>query len=470
MTRSDKPTEARSAAEAQETANVQLTAQLVARIERIPSSPFHLKARVIVGTATFFDAFDAMTVSYILPVLVGLWKLKPGAIGNMISSGYIGQILGAVFFGWLAERKGRMVALRLSVLIMSVFSLACAFAWDYNSLFTFRLIQGLGLGGEVPVAGAYINEIFKAKGRGRFVVLYEYLFVIGVFIASLLGYLMVPLLGWQSMFVLGAVPAVAVIFMQRSLPESPRWLAIHGRLEEAEKTVAIIEASASRGGKVQLPPIVPGVSMATKKTDVRELFKDRYLRRTLTVWVLWFGSYLLTNGLSPWLPTLWVSVYHLSLKDALFWAMGTRFVILITCLVIALYFDVVGRKVWFTGGLLGGAAFLLALWLMIFPTPFFTVWTMTTIAQLCVSLLNVALWAYNPELYPTRLRALGTSISTAWMRLASAIGPALTGYVMAAYSLNAVWLVFGVVVLISGIITWLFAVETRNRVLEEVSP
>ena len=210
--------------------------------------------------------------------------------------------------------------------------------------------------------------------------------------------------------------------------------------------------------------------MAMKKTDVRELFKQRYLRRTLTVWVLWFGSYLLTNGLSPWLPTLWRSVYHLSLSDALFWAMVTRIIILPACLVIALYFDIMGRKVWFTGGLLGGGMFLLILWLIRPPTPFFTVFMLTTLAQVCVSLLSVALWAYNPELYPTRLRALGTSISTAWMRLASAVGPAMVGFVMATYSLNAVWLVFGALLLMSGIITGLFAVETRNRVLEEVSP
>jgi len=99
------------------------TAQIVARIERIPASPFHIKARVIVGTATFFDAFDGLTIAYILPVLVPLWKLKHADIGSIISTGYIGQIVGAVFFGWLAERKGRMAALQWSVAVMSAFSL-----------------------------------------------------------------------------------------------------------------------------------------------------------------------------------------------------------------------------------------------------------------------------------------------------------------------------------------------------------
>ena len=470
MATSLKPTEAVPSAEVVAATDSQLTAQLVARMERIPASPFHTKARLIVGTATFFDAFDALTISYILPVLVVLWKIKPVHIGYMISTSYVGQIVGALFFGWLAERKGRMAALQWSVAVMSAFSLFCAFSWNYNSLFIFRLIQGFGLGGEVPVAAAYINEIFKAKGRGRFVVLYEYLFIIGMFAASLVSYVMVPKLGWQSMFVLGMLPAVLIIFMRRGLPESPRWLATHGRLDEAEKVVARIETSASRAGKVQLAPIVLRETMAAKKTSLRELFEGRYLRRTLTVWVMWFGSYFLTYGLQSWFPTLWTSHYHLSVSDSLFWSTGTRFFSLFTNILIALNFDIMGRKVWFTGGFFLAAVSLFLLWLMGPSSSFFTVYTITNIAVAGVGILNNALYAYNPEIYPTRLRALGTSISTAWLRVASAVGPVITGFVMTAYSLNTVWLVFGVVVLISGIITGLFAIETRNRVLEEVSP
>jgi putative MFS transporter len=448
----------------------QRTRQIVARIERIPACSWHMKARIIVGTATFFDAFDALTIAYILPVLVPLWQLKPGQIGNLISTGYVGQIAGALFFGWLAERKGRIVALQWSVVVMSVFSLLCASAWDYNSLFVFRLIQGVGLGGEVPVAAAYINEIFKAKGRGRFVVLYEYVFGLGIFIASLLGYLLVPHLGWESMFVIGAVPALAIIFMRRHLPESPRWLATHGRLDEAEEILAKIETDASRGGKVQLPSIVLGPAMLTKKTHVKELFEGRYLRRTLTVWVMWFGSYFLTYGLTTWFPTLWTTVFGLSISQSLFWTMITRLLSLLLSLVIAWHFDIVGRKVWFTGGLLVAAAAMLVLWSMGPATPFFTVLALTTIASLGTGILNSALYLYNPELYPTRLRSLGTSIGTSWLRAASVLGPIVTGYIMATTTLNMAWLVFGLVVLAAGIITWTLAVETRARVLEEVSP
>ena len=320
------------------------------------------------------------------------------------------------------------------------------------------------------MAVAYINEIFKAKGRGRFVVLYEYLFIIGMFAASFVAMVMVPNLGWKSMFVLGAVPAIVIIFMRRGLPESPRWLATHGRIDEAEKIVAAIEASASRGGKVALPPVAPAVTMAAKKTRLKELFEGRYLRRTLTVSVMWFGAYFLTYGLSTWLPTLWTSVYHLSVSQSLFWNTATRLCVLVSNMTVALNFDRFGRKVWFTGGFLLAGFFLIVLWLLGPKSPFYAVFIMTSLSSMSVGILSLALYAYNPELYPTRMRAVGTSVCTAWLRVASAVGPIIVGFVMTAYSLNSVWLVFGAVLVLSGVVTGLFSVETRNRVLEEVSP
>ena len=92
---------------------------------------------------------------------------------------------------------------------------------------------GLGLGGEVPIAAVYISEITRAKGRGRFVLLYELVFPIGLVSAALLGSWVVPNLGWHYMFLVGAAPAILALFMQRLLPESPRWLAVRGRDYEA---------------------------------------------------------------------------------------------------------------------------------------------------------------------------------------------------------------------------------------------
>ena len=258
-------------------------AQIVARMERLPFTRFHLKARVLVGTATFFDAFDALSIAYVLPVLIPLWGLNPGRIGALISIGYVGQLAGAILLGWLAERRGRKFSLLLSVLILSLFSLLCAASWDYSSLFLFRALQGIGLGGEVPVAASYINEISKAKGRGRFVLLYELIFPVGLLSAAIVGWWVVPLWGWQVMFLIGALPGLVVLPLRWMLPESPRWLANRGRLDEADRVVAELEAVASRAGKIELPALVVKPLGASQSTRWRELFQGIYLRRTLVV-------------------------------------------------------------------------------------------------------------------------------------------------------------------------------------------
>src|SRR4029078_6900094 len=109
-----------------------------------------------------------------------------------------------------------------------VMSLVCALAWDYNSLLVFRTIQGIGLGGEGPVAAVFISALAKAQGSRRFVLLYELVFPIGLVAASLAGVWVVPHLGWQYMFVIGALPAVLTLVVRRLLAESARLLAASG--------------------------------------------------------------------------------------------------------------------------------------------------------------------------------------------------------------------------------------------------
>src|SRR5260370_18651375 len=122
-------------------------------------------------------------------------------------------------------------------------SCGCAFAWDLNSLFVMRAVDGFGIGGEVPLAAAYISEIARAKGRGRFFLLYELLVPLGLLGAVVLGWAMVPRLGWQSLFVVGALPAFLAFFLRRLLPESPRWLPHRGRDRNAQPALARIIAA-----------------------------------------------------------------------------------------------------------------------------------------------------------------------------------------------------------------------------------
>ena len=139
---------------------------VAARLDRLPVSSWHVRVRLILGIATFFDAVDLLAISFALPAIVGPWHLSPQAIGAVISAAFVGQIIGAFAAGWAAEVFGRLRTVTIAVAIFGVMSFACAFAWNAQSLMAFRFIQGIGLGGEVPIATAYIIELARGEGRG----------------------------------------------------------------------------------------------------------------------------------------------------------------------------------------------------------------------------------------------------------------------------------------------------------------
>jgi putative MFS transporter len=361
-----------------------------------------------------------------------------------------------------------MPAMIWSIATFAVMSLVCAFAWDYDSLVVFRMLQGIGLGGEVPVAAVYISELTKAQNRGRFVLLYELVFPVGLTGASLLGLWIVPHLGWQWMFYLGAIPAVVALGLRVLLPESPRWLAMRGRAAEADKAVAVIERETERATGQPLPPPKPVTATLGQKASLADLFGEIYLRRTLTVWVIWFTSYFINYGLVIWLPTIYRTVFKLPLDVSLRYGLITQVAGFLGTLICALTIDAIGRRIWFALAFAAAAASLGMLATIPQPTAD-EVLIYMSIAYLFISTINIGLVLYTPELYPTRVRALGSGTATAWLRFASIIGPTAVGYMIAG-GLQSVFLWFGVVAVVGAVITALFAVETKGRVLEEVSP
>jgi putative MFS transporter len=445
-------------------------AHIAARIERLPFSPWHVKVRVIMGVATFFDAFDALAIAYVLPVLIPLWKLAPAQIGLLISIGFAGQLVGAILFGWLAERFGRVRVATWTIGIFSVFSLVCALSWNYPSMLAFRFVQGLGLGGQVPIAAAYINEIAKAEKRGRFFLLYEVIFPVGLLAVALVATWVVPNLGWQWMFVIGALPALLATVMRRLLPESPRWLAAAGRMEEADRTLRAIEDEISARGAMPLPALPSSLpAVAAVKASWRDLFSGIYLPRTLAVWVMWFCTYLIVYGISGWLPTIYRTIFKLPLQQALQYSLAATAAGLIGALACAYLIDRTGRRAWFVGAFFAGAVPLFVLWLRGTGNTASDVMIYASLSYAMINTLALGLYLYTPEIYPTRVRAVGSGAATAWLRVASMIGPFMIGAILPQAGLGIVFLVFGVAAAVGGAVA-LLTLETRGRVLEELSP
>lgn len=441
-----------------------------ARIERLPITRPVLWSRIVVGAATFFDGYTVLEIAYAMPVLVREWHLTPHQIGMIISAGYVGQLFGAIFFGWLAERVGRLRVLLFTIVLFAAMDFACLFAVSAASMMLFRFLQGIGTGGEVPVASAYINEYVGARRRGRFFLLYEATFLFGLVLAGLIGYLLVPRFGWRAMFVVGLVPATLMIPFRWFMSESPRWLASKGRYGEADRIVSRLERSAAaRGAPLADPAPLAAAIRPDAGAGWRELFKGVYRKRTLTVWTLWFCSYLVANGTITWLPTLYRQTFKLPLSTSLQNGYMTSVAGVVAAIACALLIDKVGRKRWYVWAFLGATAPLLALALL-GATSAGQVLLLAGLAYAVVQTITFSLYLYSAEIYPTRLRAIGTGLGSAWLRLGSSAGPLLVGWVVAGLGIQYVFGIFAGALFVAAVVTALFATETGGRPLEELSP
>jgi putative MFS transporter len=425
----------------------------------------------IAGLAHFSDAFDALAIAFVMPVLVGLWDVSPAEVGFLISAGYAGQMVGAIAFGWLAERIGRRGALQWTVIVIAALSLACGFAWNYLSFFAFRTVQGLGLGGEVPVGATYMNEICVARFRGRIVLLLQSAFAFGIVITALVSTWIVPYLGWQWMFFIGALPVLFGIWLRRLMPESPRWLAAHGRLEEADAALKTVEDEIVRKDCKALgvlPTTFP--ALVKEKATIGSLFQGRYFARTLLVWGLMLCTSIVGYSLLTWMPTIYRTVLELPVEQTLQFGLIGSVASFLGTLSSAFLADAVGRRLTFALGFIGSAAALGILWQSGLQGSPLHVVALTAVGLYFISTLLSGLYLYVPEIYPTRMRALGAGTGSAWLRMGSIIGPSLVGWILSVGDLSVVFLTFAIVAMAGGVLILLFAVETRGRVLEEVAP
>ncbi|RJQ74434.1 MFS transporter [Pseudonocardiaceae bacterium YIM PH 21723] len=435
------------------------SADIGARIDRLPVSRLAVRFRLLIGAVTFFDGFDQLLIAYALPALRAQYRLDTAAITLTITAGSVGMLIGALVTGRLADRHGRVRVITWCLLLYAVSSLLAAFAPGIGWLQLARFVQGIGIGGEVLVAATYISEIIGAPVRGRFVLVYELAFVAGLAAAAVVSTFVVPALGWRALFAVGALPVLLALSL-RTVPESPRWLAARGRFREAETVMDRFE-TAAREQFGRLPSIPRSAAPEAP---------GRYLGRTVVVSVLWFVAFLVNYGLTSWLPTIYSGVYHLDVHTALVYSMITTVAGLAGCVVIALTVDRIGRRTGLAVGMLGSAVILGAAWLAA-PADARGVMLFVSASAVFVFAVNLALNLYGPELYPTRVRASGASIGGVFARLGVIVGPIITGLVVGVT--GGVASVFGVLAVasaVAGLTVAVFGIETARRPLEALSP
>jgi putative MFS transporter len=232
-----------------------------------------------------------------------------------------------------------------------------------------------------------------------------------------------------------------------------------------------IEEEVARGSRQPLPPL-PAASreVQTAKASWRDLFSGIYLPRTLAVWVMWFCTYLIVYGISGWLPTIYRTIFKLPLQQALQYSLAATTAGLVGALACAYLIDRTGRRAWFTLAFFAGAVPLFVLWLRGGSSTAVDVMVYASLSYALINTLALGLYLYTPEIYPTRARAIGSGAATAWLRIASMIGPFMIGAILPQGGLGTVFLVFGLAAVTGGVIAVLFTLETRGRVLEELSP
>jgi MFS transporter, putative metabolite:H+ symporter len=443
----------------------------IARLDRLPLSPFHRRLLIVSGLGWMFDAMDILIVSSVVAAVALDWKLTPQVRGLIISANLAGMFVGAAMAGVLSDRFGRKGVFQITLLAYSILTGLSALAWSALSLGILRFLAGIGMGGELPVASTLVSEFAPAKLRGRMLVLLESFWAYGSVLAALIGYLVIPNFGWQAAFLIGAIPAFYVFILRRAIPESPRYLISKGRVAEAEAVLRQVEAGQPSGdtsaARSRAQPAAPAA-----KVRIRDLFAPGLARRTIMLWILWFAMVFSYYGIFTWLPSL-LSAKGFALREAF-----------LLNLIIAL-FQIPG---YFTAAFLverWGRKSTLVTFLMLNAVGafFFAQQSLSSqpdVAQILVwggvmAFFNLGAWGvvytYTPELYPTRLRGTGTGIAAAVGRLSGVLGPYAVGMMLGAFagSQYGVFIAFTVILIAGGLVVLFLGEETRGRTLEEIS-
>ncbi|SDE10276.1 MFS transporter, AAHS family, 4-hydroxybenzoate transporter [Variovorax sp. CF079] len=258
---------------------------------------------VMMATLTLFDGYDTFNPAYVIHYVAGPWGLAPGQAGFLVSSGLVGFLIGAGVHGIVADRVGRRATLLGGLWITSVFTLATPLFGDSFVMFcTLRVLTGLGLGVLLPLATTYINELAPRRVANTFSLWgVAFGWALGGTMAGLVGVFLTPLFGWKVLYWIGSLSIPLTIALHFCLPESVKFLALKGRIEDIRALLTRLRperAEVYRNARL----VVTGA--ATQRNPVAALLRPQTRRTTLTIWLAAFLSLFCIFGLTGWIPTV----------------------------------------------------------------------------------------------------------------------------------------------------------------------
>jgi MFS family permease len=462
--------------------------QVPARLDRLPWSRFHWRVVIGLGIVWILDGLEVTIVGFLAPTLV-----EPGS-GIALTEGHIalaqalyvaGACSGALFFGQLTDRFGRKRLFLITLALYLLATVATAFATTPLWFLAARFFTGAGIGGEYAAINSAIDELIPARARGRIDLIINGSFWLGAVLGGLLSLLLLREtlfaldVGWRLAFGLGALLGLGILLVRRNLPESPRWLFIHGHEEEAERLVAEIEREVREETDEELEEPGDSITIRQRRSiPFRQIARTtfvEYPRRTALGLSLFAGQAFIYNAVTITLGLtlttyLGVTTNQVGLFYAV-WAAGN----FMGPLVLGRLFDTVGRRPMIAGCYLVSAVMLAAIGIG-FNGEIFSDWGLTfALAATFFFASAGASSAYLTvsEIFPMEMRALaiaffyavGTAIGgitgpLVFQRLGESGDP---GQVMIAYLIGAVVMAWG------GVAELLFGVRAEQRQLEDIA-
>ena len=460
---------------------------LPSRLDRLPWGPFHTLVVTALGITWILDGLEVTLAGSVAGALKEspVLQFSNTEIG-LVSSAYLaGAVLGAVLFGWLTDRWGRKKLFFITLTVYLCATAATAFSWNIWSFALFRFLTGAGIGGEYTAINSTIQELVPARVRGWTDLVINGSFWIGAAIGAaativlldpdVLGYE----LGWRAAFLIGALLSIVIFFMRMWIPESPRWLVIHGRASEAEAIVAGIESKLVKQGYVLTEGPFPKIRLHSRShTPLREvattLFRTQR-QRTLVGLSLMVAQAFFYNAIFFTYALILTDFYDVPADHVGWYILPFALGNFLGPLVLGRLFDTIGRRIMLgftytvSGILLAGTGYLFAsdvfsaesltiAWMIIF----FFASAAASAAYLTVS-----------ETFPLEIRALAIAFFYAvGTGVGGVVGPALFGALIETGSrahVFAGYLFGALLMIIAGAIALRFAVAAERKPLETVA-
>jgi MFS family permease len=461
-----------------------------ARLDRLPWAKFHWLVVIGLGTVWILDGLEVTIVGAIAPRLTESGSgitISTAQIGTAAAFYVGGACLGALFFGQLTDRFGRKKLFLLTLGVYIIATLATAASWTAWFFFLCRFLTGAGIGGEYAAINSAIDELIPARVRGRVDLIINGSYWVGAAAGSAISIVLLDKallsasVGWRISFFLGALLGLGVLVVRRNVPESPRWLFIHGREEEAEAIVRDIEQAVEQESDEHLDEPDRTITVRQRESiPFREIAKtafQRYPRRAVLGLALFVGQAFLYNGVTFNLGTLYST----------FWKVSSGFVPVFLIvfaagnflgpLLLGRLFDTVGRKPMIAGTYLGSAAIAVVMAVLftgdalgssawgfqafIFAT-FFLASAGASAAYLTVS-----------EIFPMETRALAIAFFYAvGTGIGGIIGPLLFANLIASGSRGEVATAFFIgaaVMAVGGIVELFYGVKAEQTPLENIA-